>query len=128
MRGRKAIVSKLQSLKQDSVQTAIYDAAIELFAAEGFEETTVDEIAQAAGISRRTFFRYFETKGDLPAQSVVNRSANFNLDTLNLDLATTETTPYGSVPSSTISRSHGARVSSCAFSTFLPSSRLMPTS
>jgi mycofactocin system transcriptional regulator len=38
--------------------------ALELFTAEGFERITADEIAEAAGISRRTFFRYFPTKAD----------------------------------------------------------------
>ncbi len=32
----------------------------------GFDRTTVDDIAEAAGISRRTFFRYFPSKTDLP--------------------------------------------------------------
>ena len=40
--------------------------AIALFLKHGFEETFVDDIAQAAGISRRTFFRYFPSKNDLP--------------------------------------------------------------
>ena len=40
--------------------------ALKLFLERGFEETTVDEIAKAAGISRRTLFRYFQTKNDLP--------------------------------------------------------------
>ncbi|MFJ9176087.1 mycofactocin system transcriptional regulator [Streptomyces sp. NPDC102360] len=37
----------------------------ELFARQGFDATTVDDIASAAGIARRTFFRYFASKNDL---------------------------------------------------------------
>ncbi|MFE6822224.1 mycofactocin system transcriptional regulator [Streptomyces sp. NPDC057690] len=37
----------------------------ELFERKGFEATTVDDIAAAAGIGRRTFFRYFASKNDL---------------------------------------------------------------
>ncbi|MDE3197083.1 MAG: TetR family transcriptional regulator, partial [Acidobacteriota bacterium] len=40
---------------------------MDLFAAGGYDETTVDEIAERAGVSRRSFFRYFESKGDLMA-------------------------------------------------------------
>lgn len=40
--------------------------ALELFFERGFNETTVDDIATAAGIGRRTFFRYFPSKNDLP--------------------------------------------------------------
>ncbi len=37
-------------------------AAMELFATKGYEATTVDEIAGAAGVARRTFFRHFRSK------------------------------------------------------------------
>ncbi|UYP18048.1 mycofactocin system transcriptional regulator [Rhodococcus sp. Z13] len=38
---------------------------IELFMEAGFEETSIDDIAEAAGIARRTFFRYFPSKNEL---------------------------------------------------------------
>ncbi len=62
----------LQERKQQFVRDAIWDAAIDLFNRKGFDETTVEEIAQAAGTSRRSFFRYFESKSDLLAQGVVS--------------------------------------------------------
>ena len=62
----------LQNRKKLLVRDAIFDAAIELFAVKGFDETTVEEVAQAAGVSRRSFFRYFASKDDLLAQNVVH--------------------------------------------------------
>jgi AcrR family transcriptional regulator len=43
----------------------IADVGVELFLAKGYEATTLDEIATAAGISRRTFFYYFKSKDDI---------------------------------------------------------------
>jgi mycofactocin system transcriptional regulator len=42
------------------------NVAIELFAARGFGEVSVDDVAQAAGIARRTVFRYYPSKNALP--------------------------------------------------------------
>jgi AcrR family transcriptional regulator len=61
----------LRERKHELVRSAIWDAAVDLFARKGFDETTVEEIAEAAGISRRTFFRYFGSKSDLMGQGIV---------------------------------------------------------
>ena len=47
-------------------QAELEHVAFELFQANGFEQTTVEDIAAAAGIGRRTFFRYFPSKNDVP--------------------------------------------------------------
>ncbi|CAN5140140.1 mycofactocin system transcriptional regulator [soil metagenome] len=45
---------------------AIEQAAFRLFADRGFEATTLDHIAQSLGVARRTLFRYFPSKNDIP--------------------------------------------------------------
>ena len=54
--GRKPVTTKAE----------LSHVALELFNERGFEAVTVDDIASAAGIGRRTFFRYFPSKNDLP--------------------------------------------------------------
>src|SRR3954453_32076 len=44
----------------------ISNVAIDLFAAHGFDEVSVDDVAEAAGIARRTLFRYYPSKNALP--------------------------------------------------------------
>ncbi|WLW50423.1 TetR family transcriptional regulator [Streptomyces sp. YU58] len=47
------------------VRSLLARTAIELFGAKGFDNTTLDEVAAAAGVSRRTLFNYFRNKEDL---------------------------------------------------------------
>ena len=44
---------------------AVQLAALELFVTQGFDETTLEDIAAAVGVSRRTLFRYYESKNDI---------------------------------------------------------------
>ncbi|MFJ4831293.1 TetR family transcriptional regulator [Streptomyces sp. NPDC088747] len=55
----------LRELKKQRTQDALLRTALELFIAQGYERTTVDEIADAVEVSQRTFFRYFAGKEDV---------------------------------------------------------------
>src|SRR5687768_17199244 len=55
----------LRERQRVETRDVILDTALDLIEAKGFEHTTVEEIAAAAGISSRTFFRYFESKNAL---------------------------------------------------------------
>jgi AcrR family transcriptional regulator len=57
----------LRQRKRRETRARIVDAALKLFLARGYDATTVDEIAEAAGISKRSFFDYFPTKEDVVA-------------------------------------------------------------
>ena len=48
--------------RQRETRTRIAEAALGLFVSHGFEETTIDQIADTAGVNRRTVFRHFATK------------------------------------------------------------------
>jgi AcrR family transcriptional regulator len=51
--------------KKTATRERIQACALRLFADQGYEATTVEQIAAAAGVSHMTFFRYFPTKEDV---------------------------------------------------------------
>lgn len=55
----------LRERKRRQTLQRISQVSLDLFVAKGYEATTLDEIAMAAGISRRTFFYYFDSKEDI---------------------------------------------------------------
>jgi AcrR family transcriptional regulator len=55
----------LREISRDAVRARITEIALDLFAEHGFDQVTVDQIATAAGMSGRTFHRYFAAKEDV---------------------------------------------------------------
>jgi AcrR family transcriptional regulator len=51
--------------RRDAVSRRIEHVALDLFTEHGFTAVSVDDVAAAAGISERTFFRYFDSKSDV---------------------------------------------------------------
>jgi AcrR family transcriptional regulator len=58
-------VPGLRERKKRATRNAIRDAAMKLFADHGFGGTTIDQIAEAADVSRATVFSYFPTKEEI---------------------------------------------------------------
>ena len=63
--------------KKLETREALQEAARRLFAEQGYDATTVKEIADAADVAERTFFRYFAAKEDLLLPDLVSRFQAF---------------------------------------------------
>lgn len=70
----------LAQRKRQLVATELTEAALQLLALRGFDVVTVDEIVATAGVSRRTFFRYFESKEDVVVQFLVGMGADIQAE------------------------------------------------
>jgi AcrR family transcriptional regulator len=69
--------SPLQQRRHEATRFEIAEAAANLFIEHGFETTTVEQIATAAGISLRTFYRYCNSKDDVLTSVLVTAGASF---------------------------------------------------
>ncbi|KMO95835.1 TetR/AcrR family transcriptional regulator [Streptomyces roseus] len=63
--GTTATQPSLWDRSRQAVVASIFDTAMRLFAEQGYEATTIAQIAKEAGISQRSLFRYFGTKEDI---------------------------------------------------------------
>ncbi|MFJ9037344.1 TetR family transcriptional regulator [Streptomyces sp. NPDC102406] len=66
----------LAQRKRQLVSDELTEAALQLLALKGFDTVTVDEIVAAAGVSKRTFFRYFASKEDVVVQFLADMGAD----------------------------------------------------
>ena len=55
----------VRAARKQLTSRELFLAAFELFGSQGYDNTTVEQIAERVGISKRTFFRYFANKEDL---------------------------------------------------------------
>lgn len=60
----------LRERTRRAVRAELVSEAMELFLDKGFESTTVEDIAVAAGLSRRSYFRYFASKDEVLAEGL----------------------------------------------------------
>lgn len=69
---RDLLAGGLRERKKAKARALIQDHALRLFAEQGYEATTVTQIADAAEVSPSTLFRYFETKADILRYDVLD--------------------------------------------------------
>jgi AcrR family transcriptional regulator len=74
---------------KDLKKLEISGKAMKIFARKGFEKTTIQEIADGAGIGKGTIYEYFKTKEDIIAQAILSFFAEmekaFSSDLMNME-------------------------------------------
>lgn len=96
----------LAQRKRQLVSDELTEAALQLLASKGFDAVTVDEIVSAAGVSKRTFFRYFASKEDVVVQFLTDMGAD-----VARELAAR---PAGERPSAALRKALSGPLAACA--------------
>jgi len=92
--------------KRQLVANELAQAALLLLADRGFDAVTVDDIVAAAGVSRRTYFRYFASKEDVVVQFLANAGAGV--------VAALAARPAGEPPSVALRHAVWVPIAACA--------------
>jgi AcrR family transcriptional regulator len=71
----------VREAKKQRKKKAIVEAAISLFSAQGYENTSIEQIARAAGVGKGTVYSYFQTKKDL-----IKGFCEYELEKIHLEL------------------------------------------
>ena len=69
-----SLAARLKTTRTELMITEVEAVALRLFAEQGFDRVTVDDISEAVGISARTFYRYFPTKDAVLQVQIDRRS------------------------------------------------------
>jgi AcrR family transcriptional regulator len=69
------VISVRRDLKKQATRDLLVRAALELFGTHGYEQTTVQQITQAAGVAKGTFFNYFASKEDVLREVFASQEA-----------------------------------------------------
>jgi AcrR family transcriptional regulator len=70
---KNAVAARRKRADGDATRARLFDAAVRLFAERGYAETSVDQIARAAGVAKGTFFVHFATKDAVVTELVRNQ-------------------------------------------------------
>ncbi|MFB7187478.1 TetR family transcriptional regulator [Streptomyces sp. NPDC056230] len=92
--------------KRQLVSNELTEAALQLLALKGFDAVTIDEIVTAAGVSKRTFFRYFASKEDVVVQFLADMGTG-----IRAELAAR---PVGERPSVALRHAVAVPIAACA--------------